>query len=92
MQKPVEGQIKLSAKSFNSSIKVTSKLILSDFQIDGQEKSITIDYPMGDDLQTWDEFSPALYHLSAEIIVKNKYNLLGKYSLNARFCHKRHLF
>ncbi|MEA5404742.1 glycoside hydrolase family 2 TIM barrel-domain containing protein [Arcicella sp. DC2W] len=84
LQKPVEGQIKLSAKSFNSIKAHSPKLILSDFQIDGQEKSITIDYPMGDDFQTWDEFSPALYHLSAEIIVKKQVQSARKVQFGMR--------
>lgn len=82
--KPVSGQIKLSAQSFNSNISHSVKPLSTDFSLDSLQKNITITYPMGDNFQTWDEFVPALYHLSAEIIVKKQLQSARKVQFGMR--------
>jgi hypothetical protein len=66
----IKGQIVISAESFNSKETRVVKPISIDF--DAKETdSLTAVLPMGDYL-TWDEFSPALYRLTAKVMVKGK--------------------
>lgn len=36
-----------------------------DFELKAGESSLTIEYPMGDDVELWSEFNPSLYELTA---------------------------
>ena len=40
---------------------------LSGLELSAAGGHVDIDYPLGDDAQTWDEFSPALYEMSIEL-------------------------
>lgn len=66
-----KGQIIISAESFNSKETRTVKPITINFETKTGQDSLTAVLPMGDFL-TWDEFSPALYRLSAKVMVKGK--------------------
>jgi hypothetical protein len=59
-----KASISLGAKSFNSPIKQDIKPLVQSITLDSAQKTIVIDYPMGDNFQTWDEFNPALYNLT----------------------------
>ena len=64
---PVEGRLSLEARSCNSpkshqAAQKEEKLTVAD-----KESSIEVEYPMGDDVQLWDEFSPALYTMTASL-------------------------
>ena len=74
--KPMSGKIDLSAASFNSEKKHTITPLSISYKIDNQEDTIVTELPMGNDFLTWDEFSPALYRLSAEFTEggKNKFS------------------
>ena len=67
--KPVSGKINLSAKSFNSGISQTVAPVEFPIKLTGKEASYEISLPMGDNMQTWDEFNPALYKLNATLTV-----------------------
>lgn len=67
--KPVSGKINISAKSFNSGISQTVAPIELPIKLTGKEASYEISLPMGDNMQTWDEFNPALYNLNATLTV-----------------------
>jgi hypothetical protein len=67
--KPVSGKINLSAKSFNSGISQTVAPVELPINLTGKEASYEISLPMGDNMQTWDEFNPALYNLNATLTV-----------------------
>jgi hypothetical protein len=58
------GQIRLAAQSFNSGVNHQVSPVSSAFKIINGEGQLEIILPMGDKMQTWDEFDPALYKLS----------------------------
>lgn len=57
------GNIKLSAESFNTSVNHQVDAITRSFQTDSSVTQLEIAYPMGENVQLWDEFNPALYKL-----------------------------
>ncbi|MDR3296680.1 MAG: beta-glucuronidase [Prevotellaceae bacterium] len=61
------GSITLSAASFNSRVQHAVPPVEQGFSASGKSREITMELPMGSDMQTWDEFSPALYRLRAEL-------------------------
>lgn len=66
-----DGKLSLSAKSFNSPKSDKTKEINSQVTISGTaSKFIEIELPFGKGMQTWDEFDPALYHLSVKLNAK----------------------
>src|ERR1035437_3654696 len=67
--KPVSGKINLSATSFNSGISQTVDPVELAINLTGKEASYEISLPMGDNMQTWDEFNPAHYNLNATLTV-----------------------
>jgi hypothetical protein len=64
--KQLHGRIILSASSFNSDKKHFVLPLKRKVETDEKEKLIEITYPMGADVQWWDEFNPALYMLKTE--------------------------
>ncbi|RYF59558.1 MAG: beta-glucuronidase, partial [Cytophagaceae bacterium] len=66
-KQPLSGTITLSAVSFNTPVKQTVKPLTVPVKLDGTEKVIEMDFPMGNNVLTWDEFDPALYRLTATI-------------------------
>ncbi|WP_345949657.1 sugar-binding domain-containing protein [Mucilaginibacter sp. PAMB04274] len=67
------GQVVLSAKSFNTAKVHQTQLIKTNVSIAGkQTKSIEVVLPLGSGMQTWDEFNPALYALTAVITSKGQ--------------------
>ena len=66
---PLKGKINLSAKSFNSGISHTVVPVELPINLTGKEASYEISLPMGDNMQTWDEFNPSLYKLNATLTV-----------------------
>lgn len=62
------GNIVLSAKSFNSSISHIVQPIVVNFKAASNDTTvIDATIPLGDRMQLWDEFDPALYRLSATL-------------------------
>jgi hypothetical protein len=68
----VNGQIVLSAASFNSVQKAIVAPITKNVKLSKGESDVDIDLPMGNKILTWDEFNPALYMLSAKLISGNQ--------------------
>ncbi|WP_417941056.1 sugar-binding domain-containing protein [Flavobacterium sp. RS13.1] len=65
------GKLSLSAKSFNSPKSDQTKEITNQVTISGADsKIIEIELPFGKDMLTWDEFDPALYHLTVKLNAK----------------------
>ncbi|SDM39592.1 Glycosyl hydrolases family 2, TIM barrel domain [Catalinimonas alkaloidigena] len=64
---PATGTVRVVAQSFNVAQSHTPDPVTVDFQTQGETTDLTLDLPMGDSLLTWDEFSPALYRLTAEL-------------------------
>lgn len=72
MEAPTDysGQIMISGHSFNSSVNHVLEPVKADFALRNGKASITIDLLMGDKMQTWDEFDPALYELTVNVLPK----------------------
>ncbi|XWW47242.1 beta-glucuronidase [Fibrella sp. USSR17] len=66
-KQPLSGTITLAAVSFNTPVKQSVKPIMVPVKLDGTEKVVEVDLPMGANFLTWDEFDPALYRLTASI-------------------------
>jgi hypothetical protein len=65
--KPVSGKIILWATSFNSSLTHNVSPVEFPISVSGKESEFEITLPMGNDMQTWDEFNPTLYNLHATL-------------------------
>jgi len=63
--KAVSGEILLSARSFNSPVKHQIDPLTTEFRLDTGKTSLELTYQMGDKVQLWDEFNPALYKFTA---------------------------
>ena len=59
------GRIRLNAHSFNSGVSQQVPAVSADFEIRNGSGKLEINLPMGDKMQTWDEFDPVLYQLTA---------------------------
>jgi hypothetical protein len=78
--KLVEGKITISAESNNSKVIQQIKPLETTFK--SGTDTLFIDYPMGTDVQLWDEFNPALYNLTVTLsegpkVVDKKIILFG---------------
>jgi len=66
-------QITIAAKSFNSNkVHVVKPLLTSLALVPFVKDTVTINYPIGNDVQLWSEFNPALYQLTAVLELKTK--------------------
>lgn len=59
--------VRLSAKSFNSNTRHQIKSVTTKISINTPDTIIKINYAMGEEVQLWDEFNPALYKLTLEL-------------------------
>ncbi|MDD5185161.1 MAG: beta-glucuronidase [Paludibacter sp.] len=69
---PATAMIKLSAISFNCKIAQIVKPVEIPIFISGKDSVVTISLPIGNEMQTWDEFDPALYKLTATLNSENQ--------------------
>jgi hypothetical protein len=65
------GKITLSAKTFNTSLAQIVPSISKPVTIKNGVAELTVDLPMGAKMQTWDEFNPVLYQLTATLTTAN---------------------
>lgn len=72
-----DGRLSVQARSFNSAHHHGVPEHRYDIEIRGQECRIAVEYPMGDEVQLWDEFTPALYRLKVSL-----YGVIGDRSVN----------
>jgi hypothetical protein len=69
--KKTTGKITLSAEATNTSVAHKVSPYISKFSAVKQD-TIILEYPMGKDVQLWNEFSPVLYNLTITVTGKNK--------------------
>lgn len=62
-----QGDITLCAESFNSNTHHKVSPIQQTFHIQPGNNPVEMELPMGKDFLTWDEFDPALYHLTVTL-------------------------
>lgn len=65
------GKIMLAASSFNTKTILQVKRVTAEFSMHKGIASAEIELPMGDKIVTWDEFDPALYRLTADLVTKD---------------------
>ena len=66
-EKDVSAKLTLSAKSFNSKKEQTVEPLVKEIKVTKGKSQIEITYPMGENVQLWDEFNPALYKMTAVV-------------------------
>lgn len=64
------GEILLEAESFNGEKRHIVLPVKQSFKPQGKTSSLSIDLPMGESMQLWDEFHPNLYRLTATLQTK----------------------
>ncbi|MDR2805128.1 MAG: beta-glucuronidase [Dysgonamonadaceae bacterium] len=62
-----KGKIRLAAQSFNSEREHNVPAVTIPFSANEGLNTITAELPMGEEVQLWDEFHPALYQLTASL-------------------------
>jgi hypothetical protein len=65
--RPVFGKIELSARSFNSNSNHKINPLSKDVRMNPGIDTFDLEYPMGDKIQLWDEFNPALYMMTVAL-------------------------
>lgn len=69
---PFEGVIELHARSSNTRKKHVPDRISKEILLPGSEQTFEFEYPMGEEVQFWSEFSPALYRLEVKLTETNR--------------------
>ena len=69
---PFEGAIELHAGSFNSRKEHIPDGVSKEILLSGSEKTFEFEYPMGEKVQFWSEFSPAMYRLEVKLKDANR--------------------
>ncbi len=64
---PFNGEVALQAESFNSGHSQKLKSVAVAANADSNEFQLVIDYPMGNKIRSWSEFTPSLYKLSVNL-------------------------
>lgn len=64
------GEILLEAESFNGKKRHVVVPVKQGFKARGKSTSLSVDLPMSNDMQLWDEFHPNLYKLTATLQTK----------------------
>ena len=75
---PVRGTLTIGAKSWNTKQTHAPVQKSVEFTATESETVIKIDYPMGDDVLLWDEFSPAMYKLTVSLKASSGGSLKGE--------------
>jgi hypothetical protein len=65
---PFNGVFNINAESFNTERDQVIEAAPQEIEFTDKVKEIEMDFPMGDDVQGWDEFNPALYHLNISLL------------------------
>ncbi len=69
---PCSGKIQISAASFNSGTSHKVEPFIVPFEIKENDSILKINYPMGEDVQLWDEFYPALYKMNVQLMMSDQ--------------------
>jgi hypothetical protein len=64
---PFKGNIEIQATPVDSSLAGSTKTVTASASTDSNELQLVIEYPMGDNVQLWNEFRPSLYRLSVNL-------------------------
>ena len=72
----VNAKVLLLAKSFNSDKSHIVTPVETPVTLQGKDTIVTIVLPIGNEMQTWDEFNPTLYNLSASITYDKQADVL----------------
>lgn len=64
---PRKGTLKISAETVHSAEPQTVDAMRASFESESDAETVTVDYPMGDDVRLWDEFNPNVYRLTIEL-------------------------
>ena len=67
-ESPFKGEVVLRGESFNTGISHKLKGVAVPVNTDTNDLQLVIDYPMGNNIQLWSEFTPSLYKLSVHLI------------------------
>lgn len=67
LEKDVAAKITLKAKSFNSEKEQTVEPLIKEINVTKGKSHVEITYPMGANVQLWDEFNPTLYKMVAVV-------------------------
>ncbi|HET9571524.1 MAG TPA: beta-glucuronidase [Bacteroidales bacterium] len=70
--KAFKGNLRYRAKSFNTANVHETSLLEQPVNLPKGLSTLELSLPMGDKIQTWSEFNPALYKLDIELIAPNK--------------------
>lgn len=70
--KAFKGDLRFGAKSFNSTKTHETESLLKAVSLPKGISELELNLPMGAEMQTWSEFSPALYKLGLELKVKDQ--------------------
>jgi len=62
-----EGSLRIVAETVFSSEPYKIDATSASFKSDAENETVTVDYPMGDDVRLWDEFDPNLYRLTVQL-------------------------
>ncbi|MBN2593826.1 MAG: discoidin domain-containing protein [Sedimentisphaerales bacterium] len=74
----VSGTLTIAAKSWNAKQSHAPAKMSVEFTASEPEIVIEVDYPMGDDVLLWDEFSPAMYRLTVSLKAASGGSLKGE--------------
>ncbi len=67
LEDPFEGVIEIGALSFNTEQMHRPGRLSKELAFSGPSQTFEINYPMGEGMQLWSEFSPALYQLDVKL-------------------------
>ncbi|MDR1343550.1 MAG: beta-glucuronidase [Prevotellaceae bacterium] len=67
LSREAAGSVTLSARSFNGKSAHKAPEVTQAFGAAGKTREVEVALKMGEDMQAWDEFSPTLYMLQAEL-------------------------
>lgn len=68
-ERPVKGELQVSANLSNSTKRHVPADLRLPFQVEGPTTTVTADYPLGDGAVMWSEFEPALYETTVRLTV-----------------------
>lgn len=61
------GNLSLKAETYNTANVIRVNPVVQKIDIDKKETIVTLNYPLGKEIELWDEFNPALYHLTVNL-------------------------
>ena len=75
--RPVRGTLRINARGWNTQRRHSPAEKTVEFTASGPQTLVEADFAMGDEVQLWDEFSPAMYNLSVSLVGKSGTDIFG---------------